>query len=47
MVAAGHAGVKLSMVGKVGGDQVTFGSQSAPLADLAHIFRTSFENAVA
>ena len=47
MVAAGHAGVKLSMVGKVGGDQVTFGSQSARLADLAHIFRTSFENAVA
>jgi phosphoribosylformylglycinamidine synthase len=47
MVAAGHAGVKLSMVGKVGGDQVTFGSQSAPLADLAHIFRTSFESAVA
>jgi phosphoribosylformylglycinamidine synthase II len=47
MIAAGHAGVKLAMVGKVGGDQVTFGSQSAPLKDLAHIFRTSFESAIA
>ncbi|MFT6073218.1 MAG: phosphoribosylformylglycinamidine synthase [Yoonia sp.] len=47
MIAAGHASVTLSMVGKVGGDQVTFGSHSAPLADLARIFRTSFESAVA
>ncbi len=47
MIAAGNAGVTLAMVGKVGGDQVTFGGQSAPLADLAHIYRTAFENAVA
>jgi phosphoribosylformylglycinamidine synthase len=47
MIAASQAGVPLATVGKVGGDQITFGSQSAPLAELSQIFRTSFENAVA
>ena len=47
MIAANQAGVKLATVGKVGGDEVTFGSQSAPLTELAHIFRTAFQNAVA
>ncbi|KQB97815.1 phosphoribosylformylglycinamidine synthase [Loktanella sp. 1ANDIMAR09] len=47
MIAASQAGVPLATVGKVGGDQITFGSQSAPLSELSQIFRTSFENAVA
>jgi len=47
MLMAGRAGVPLTMVGKAGGDDVTFGNQSAPLTDLAHIFRTSFAEAVA
>ncbi len=47
MVAANQAGVTLTTVGKAGGDQITYGSHSAPLDDLARIFRTSFENAVA
>ncbi|WP_342070745.1 phosphoribosylformylglycinamidine synthase subunit PurL [Yoonia algicola] len=47
MIAASQAGVPLATVGKVGGDQITFGGQSAPLAELSHTFRTSFENAVA
>ncbi|MDP5085490.1 MAG: phosphoribosylformylglycinamidine synthase subunit PurL [Yoonia sp.] len=47
MVAANQAGVTLTTVGKAGGDQVTFGRHSAALADLAQIFRTSFEKAVA
>ncbi len=47
MIAANKAGVTLTTVGKVGGEDITFGSQSAPLAELRHIFRTSFESAVA
>ena len=47
MVAANQAGVTLTTVGKVGGDEITFGSQSAPLSELSQTFRTSFENAVA
>ncbi len=47
MVAANQSGVTLTTVGKAGGDQITYGSHSAPLDDLARIFRTSFENAVA
>ncbi len=47
MIAASQAGVPLATVGKVGGDQITFGSHSAPLSELSQIFRTSFENAVA
>ncbi len=47
MVAANQTGVTLTTVGKAGGDQITYGSHSVPLDDLARIFRTSFENAVA
>jgi phosphoribosylformylglycinamidine synthase II len=47
MVAAGQAGVPLTHVGRAGGDQVTFGHDSAPLADLAAIYRGSFEKALA
>ncbi len=47
MVAANQTGVTLTTVGKAGGDQITYGSHSASLDDLARIFRTSFENAVA
>jgi len=47
MLAAGQAGLTLRTVGKVGGDQVTFGGQSAPLADLAALYRSAFAEAVA
>ncbi|MCR8826519.1 phosphoribosylformylglycinamidine synthase subunit PurL [Pseudosulfitobacter koreensis] len=47
MTAAGQAGVPLISVGKFGGDQVRFGSVSAPLADLAQVYRSSFAAAVA
>ena len=47
MIAANQAGVTLTTVGKVGGDEITFGGQSAPLSELSQTFRTSFENAVA
>ncbi len=47
MIAAGQAGVPLATVGKVGGDTVTFGAASAPLAELAQVYRTSFAAAVA
>ena len=47
MVAAGHDGVTLSMVGKAGGTDVTFGQDSAPLDDLGAIYRNSFAQAVA
>ncbi|ASM72611.1 MULTISPECIES: phosphoribosylformylglycinamidine synthase subunit PurL [Roseobacteraceae] len=47
MTAAGQAGVAIISVGKFGGDQVRFGSVSAPLAELADVYRTSFAVAVA
>ncbi len=47
MIAAGRADVPLVSVGKFGGDQVRFGSVSAPLADLAQVYRSSFAAAVA
>ncbi len=47
MIAANQAGVTLTTVGKVGGDQVRFGSQSAALDELATSFRTAFARAVA
>ena len=47
MIAANQAGVTLTTIGKVGGDQVTFGSQSAPLLDLATLYRSAFADAVA
>ncbi|MGV6810675.1 MAG: phosphoribosylformylglycinamidine synthase subunit PurL [Brevirhabdus sp.] len=42
MVAAGQAGVTLASVGRFGGDTVKIGPSEAPMAELSHIFRTSF-----
>ena len=42
MSAAGAAGVPLTTVGSFGGDQVTFGSTSAPLAELSEVYRSAF-----
>ncbi|MEM9475631.1 MAG: phosphoribosylformylglycinamidine synthase subunit PurL [Pseudomonadota bacterium] len=47
MVAAGRAGVPVSFVGRFGGADVTFGGDSAPLAELTTLYRTAFEAAVA
>ncbi|MEL6681993.1 MAG: phosphoribosylformylglycinamidine synthase subunit PurL [Pseudomonadota bacterium] len=47
MVAANQEGVALTMVGKVGGDDITFGKHSAALTELADVFRSSFEAAIA
>jgi len=46
MIRAGRAGVPIRHVGRFGGDTVTLGSKSAPLADLTEIWRTSFERAL-
>ena len=40
MAAAG--GVKVTQVGKFGGEKVTFGTESAPMAELSHLYRTAF-----
>ncbi len=47
MIMAGNSGVPLAVVGKAGGQDITFGNYTAPLADLASIFRTSFAAAIA
>jgi phosphoribosylformylglycinamidine synthase II len=47
MVAAGSAGVPIASVGKFGGNQVSMGDSSAPLADLATLFRTTFADTFA
>ena len=47
MIAANQAGVTVTTIGKAGGDQVTFGSQSVALDELATNFRTAFAAAVA
>jgi phosphoribosylformylglycinamidine synthase subunit PurL len=44
MAAAG--GVKVAQVGRFGGDKVTFGTDSAPLADLSRLYRSAFAEAV-
>ncbi|TKA95981.1 phosphoribosylformylglycinamidine synthase subunit PurL [Cereibacter changlensis] len=44
--AAASAGVPLSRVGRFGGDSVSFGGKSAPLADLSGLYRSAFEAAV-
>jgi len=46
MIAAAEAGVPIATVGRFGGDTVTFGGSSAPLAELSETFRSSFENTV-
>ena len=47
MIAAGNAGVSIHTVGKFGGDQVTMGGSSAPLANLAATFRSTFADTFA
>ena len=42
MVAAGQLGVPIASVGRFTGDAIRFGASSAPLAELAAIYRTSF-----
>lgn len=46
MIAAAEKNVPLTIVGKFGGDQVTFGAASAPLADLTALYRGSFAETV-
>ncbi|MEM1005873.1 MAG: phosphoribosylformylglycinamidine synthase subunit PurL, partial [Pseudomonadota bacterium] len=46
MIAAGQAGVPLVSVGRFTGDTVKIGTSEAPLADLAHVFRTGLEAVV-
>lgn len=47
--AAKSAGVTVTVTrfGTFGGETIAFGDQSAPLADLAHIYRTAFAAAIA
>jgi phosphoribosylformylglycinamidine synthase len=47
MIEAGKAGVSLHTVGRFHGDTVTMGSASAPLADLAAVYRSTFANTFA
>jgi phosphoribosylformylglycinamidine synthase subunit PurL len=48
LAAAGYtAGVPVTVVGGFGGDTVTFGKSSAPMAELSAIYRTAFAAAVA
>ncbi|MEY1555697.1 phosphoribosylformylglycinamidine synthase subunit PurL [Yoonia sp. R2331] len=47
MIAAGQASVPLTTVGKAGSDAVSFGAASAPLAELAALYRSAFAAAVA
>ena len=47
LLAGGQAGVPIVAVGKFTGDMVKFGGSSAPLTELAEIFRSSFARAIA
>ena len=47
MIAAARAEVPIEAVGTFGGDRVSFGAVSAPLSDLATLYRTSFAATVA
>ncbi|MEQ5793209.1 phosphoribosylformylglycinamidine synthase subunit PurL [Paracoccus sp. NFXS7] len=44
--AAQAAGVTIATVGRFGGDSVTLGDDSAPLAELSSLYRTSFAAAI-
>ncbi len=46
LAAAAAAGVPASMVGRFGGPEVIFGTVSAPVADLARLYRSAFAAAV-
>ncbi len=41
-IAAGQAGVTVQTVGRFGGDMVSIGQSSAPLAELSELYRSSF-----
>ena len=43
MIAAGQAGVPIATVGRFGGETVRFDGSEAPLAELAALYRGSFE----
>ncbi|MFT4702250.1 MAG: hypothetical protein ACI90E_002934, partial [Yoonia sp.] len=47
MEAAKRADVTLVQVGNAGGTTLSFGEQSAPLRELALVFRSSFAKAIA
>ena len=47
MVKAGQAGVPVAIVGKFGGDVVTFGRSTAPMTDLSRQFRSAFADTLA
>jgi len=47
MLLASQTGIPIQWVGKAGGDAVSFGHSSAPLAELSEIFRTGFAAALA
>jgi phosphoribosylformylglycinamidine synthase len=47
MIAANAAGLTLTTVGKFGGDDVTFGGVSAPLAELSALYRSAFSDVFA
>ena len=44
--SAHRAGLQIAVVGRFGGAQVTFGAQSAALADLSTLYRSAFADAV-
>ncbi|MBD3788574.1 MAG: phosphoribosylformylglycinamidine synthase II, partial [Sphingomonadales bacterium] len=46
MVAARKAEVPLATVGRFGGDTVSFGSESATLAELSSLYKSAFKAAV-
>ncbi len=46
MVAASRAGVPIEIVGRFGGDTVSFGEASAPLGDLRHIYSSAFARSI-
>jgi len=47
MVAAANAGVPVTLAGRFGGDQVTLGHSSTPLAGLTEVWRSAFAAALA
>ena len=47
MIAAGQAGVPIASVGKFGGDTVSMGGASAPLAELSALYRGTFADTFA
>jgi phosphoribosylformylglycinamidine synthase len=46
MVAAGQAGVTVTMVGRFGGDNVQLGRDTAPMSELAALYRAAFPQAI-